>query len=180
MRLAAAVTVAGAVIAAAPAGTGAAPQGFAVHPEPQALPEVTFDDGDGAARSLADFAGKVVLLNVWATWCGPCRDELPTLDRLQAELGGPGFVVVALSIDRDGPEVVRAFFDEAGIAHLDLYIDPTGNAAYGLGAVGLPTTVLIGRDGREIGRLIGPAEWDAPAMTAFIRDTVAGVEGSEQ
>ncbi len=99
---------------------------------------------------------------------------MPTLDRLQAALGGPDFVAIALSIDRAGPDVVRAFFDEIGIASLDLYIDPAGGATGVLGAVGLPTTLLIGRDGREVGRLIGPAEWDAPDMLAFIRETIGG------
>lgn len=161
------------------ANAGDVPQGFAIHSQPRPLPELAFEDGDGNARNLADFAGRTVLLNLWATWCTPCRGEMPTLDRLQHEFGGPDFTVVALSIDRAGPDVVRAFFAEIGIESLDLYIDATGGATYTLGAVGLPTTLLIDRDGREVGRLVGPAEWDAPDMVAFIRETVAAGIGLE-
>jgi hypothetical protein len=95
---------------------------------------------------------------------------MPTLDRLQAQLGGPEFEVVALSIDRAGLEVVREFYDEIGIERLAMYIDSSGEAARDLGVLGLPTTLLVDRNGRELGRLIGPAEWDTPAMVAFIRE----------
>ena len=175
----AAAALLAAAMAASSASAGAPPQSFAVHAEPRPLAELAFEDGDGNARSLADFANRVVLLNLWATWCGPCREEMPTLDRLQAELGGPEFTVVALSIDRAGLDVVRAFFDEIGIESLELYIDATGAATYTLGAVGLPTTLLIDRDGREVGRLVGPASWDAPEMIEFIRDTVAAGDGAD-
>ncbi|HET6159940.1 MAG TPA: TlpA disulfide reductase family protein [Dongiaceae bacterium] len=106
---------------------------------------------------LTDFHGKVVLLNIWATWCGPCREEMPTLDRLQAQLGGPDFEVIAMSIDRGGFEAIRKFFAEVGVQHLAMYLDSTMDASSVLSAVGLPTSLLIDRDGTEIGRLIGPA-----------------------
>jgi thiol-disulfide isomerase/thioredoxin len=147
-----------------------APRNFVLHKSPKALPEIQLQGADGRARGLTDFRGKVVLLNIWATWCAPCRREMPTLDRLQATLGGEGFEVVALSIDRAGIDVVRKFYTEVGIKHLVLYIDSSGKAASKLSASGLPTTLLIDREGREVGRLVGPAEWDAPAMVAFIRD----------
>jgi thiol-disulfide isomerase/thioredoxin len=147
-------------------------QNFAIHETPRPLPEIRFEDSEGQPRTLADFSGKVVLLNIWATWCIPCRKEMPTLDRLQAELGGPDFEVVALSIDRAGPEVVRKFFGEIGIKHLALHIDASSKAMFTLGVVGLPTTLLIDRESREVGRLIGPAEWDSPEMVAFIRTHV--------
>jgi thiol-disulfide isomerase/thioredoxin len=149
------------------------PQNFAIHATPKPVPEIRFEDGTGQPRTLADFRGKVVLLNVWATWCIPCRKEMPTLDRLQAELGGPDFEVLALSIDRAGLDVVKKFFDEIGIERLALNIDVTSKAMFTLGVVGLPTTLLIDREGREVGRLIGPAEWDSPEMVAFIRDHIA-------
>lgn len=158
---------------AQPASAGETPQNFAVHETPKPLPEIRFEDGDGQPRALANFSGKVVLLNVWATWCIPCRKEMPTLDRLQAELGGPDFEVIALSIDRAGPEVVRKFFGEIGIEHLALHIDASSKAMFTLGVVGLPTTLLIDREGKEVGRLIGPAEWDSPEMAAFIRTHIA-------
>jgi len=157
------------MLATLPAAAAAAEPNFAINDPPKALPDVRFVDGKGHDRALADFKGKVVLLNVWATWCVPCRKEMPTLDRLQNTLGGADFQVVALSIDRTGLDVVRAFYDEIGIKHLAVYVDRSGRALRELGAAGLPTTLLIDRAGREIGRLVGPAEWDAPGMIAFIR-----------
>lgn len=149
------------------------PPNIAMHEAPKPMPEIQFQDGEGQPRTLADHLGKVVLLNVWATWCIPCRKEMPTLDRLRAELGGPDFEVVALSIDRAGPDPVRKFFAEIGIQHLALNIDASGKAMFALGIIGLPATILIDREGREVGRLIGPAEWDSPAMVAFLRDRFA-------
>ena len=156
-----------------PLSAAEAPPNFAIHDAPKPVPEVRFENGDGEARTLADFRGRVVLLNVWATWCVPCREEMPTLDRLQAKLGGPNFEVVALSIDRAGPNVVREFFAEIGIENIALHIDASGKALFGLRIVGLPATLLINREGEEIGRLIGPAEWDSPEMIEFIRSTIA-------
>lgn len=146
-----------------------APANFILHEAPRDLPELKFRDGEGRARTLGEFRGKVVLLNLWATWCAPCRREMPTLDRLQAELGSAEFEVIALSIDRVGAEVVRRFYGEVGIKHLALYIDSSGKALRVLGVLGLPATLLIARDGRELGRLIGPAEWDTPEMLSFLR-----------
>lgn len=151
----------------------ATPQGFIVHTEPKSLPEIQFLDQGGRNLTLADFRGKVVLLNIWATWCGPCRKEMPTLDRLQAKIGGPDFEVVALSIDRGGFEAITKFFTEVGVQRLAMYLDSSTNAATTLGAVGLPATLLIDRDGREVGRLVGPAEWDSPEMVEFIRGHLA-------
>lgn len=137
-------------------------------PKPRPLADVPFQDGTGRKLALADFKGKVVLLNVWATWCSPCREEMPTLDRLQARLGGKDFEVVALSIDRDGPDVVRKFFKEIDVRNLALYIDPTMDAQSKLRLVGVPTTLLIDRDGREVARHTGIAEWDAPQIIETI------------
>jgi thiol-disulfide isomerase/thioredoxin len=114
--------------------------------------------------------GKTVLLNIWATWCVPCREEMPTLDTLEAELGGPAFEVVPLSVDRAGPEAVRKFYAEIGIEHLSLYINTSMRASFDLQAPGLPTTLLIDSEGRELGRLVGPAEWDTPEMIAFLKN----------
>src|SRR5206468_4480825 len=88
-------------------------------------PELRFNDAEGRAHTLAEFRGKVVLLNIWATWCEPCREEMPALDRLQAKLGGERFHVLALSVDQQGPGVARKFYEQAGIRTLLLYIDPT-------------------------------------------------------
>lgn len=153
----------------APAASAASPTNFAIHDSPKALPDIRFTDGEGHALSLSDFRGRALVLNVWATWCAPCRHEMPTFDRLQKALGGADFQVLALSIDRKGPEVVRKFYREIDIQHLGIHIDSSGKASRDLGIVGLPATLLIDRAGREIGRLVGPAEWDAPEMIAFIR-----------
>jgi|TARA_R110002167_G_scaffold235512_2_gene440766 thiol-disulfide isomerase/thioredoxin len=125
-------------------------------------------DGDGRNLTLADFEGRVVLLNIWATWCPPCREEMPTLDALQARLGGSDFHVLPLSIDRAGLEPVRRFYRETGIRNLDLYIAEDTRAMLALAVVGLPTTILIDRIGRERGRLAGPAEWNSPEAVAQI------------
>lgn len=142
--------------------------------EPLALEEVTFTDGKGTALTLADFTGQTVLLNLWATWCAPCREEMPALDRLQAEAGSQDFMVLALSVDRGGIEKPREFLDEIGIETLALYHDASGRAGTKLGAFGLPTTLLIGPDGKSLGRLVGPAHWDAPEAVALVRAAVAG------
>lgn len=148
------------------------PQGFLLWESPRDVAEISFEDGTGSSLTLADFDGKQILLNIWATWCGPCREEMPTLDALQAELGGTDFEVVALSIDRKGIEVVNEFYQEVGIEHLAPYVDPTGMASANLGAVGIPTTFLLDRQGREIGRLVGEAEWDTPEMIEFLTETL--------
>jgi len=159
----------------APSGPGsnALSQGhmaaFVFKKEPEAVPEVRFQDGNGAEKTLADWRGKVVLVNLWATWCAPCRKEMPALDHLQKELGSSKFEVVAISIDRTGLPGARKFLDETGVRDLALYADPTTKLSSVLRAVGLPVTVLIDAQGREIGRLVGPAEWDSEDAKRLIR-----------
>lgn len=136
------------------------------------MPSLAFKDGEGRERTLADFRGRMIVLNVWATWCAPCRKEMPTLDRLEGALGGPQFEVVALSINRAGLGAVRKFFDEIGVKRLDLFIDERGRTLSELGAYGLPTTLLVDPKGLELGRLVGPAEWDSNEMIAFLRSQI--------
>jgi thiol-disulfide isomerase/thioredoxin len=164
--MAAAWLIAGAAVAQAPA------KKF-LPGEPKAVPALSFTDGEGRARSLADFKGRAVLLNIWATWCIPCRKEMPALDRLQASLGGPNFEVVPLSIDRGGREVVTKFYAEIGIRNLTIYMDSSAQAVPTLAAVGLPTTLIISRAGYEINRFIGPADWDEPEIAEFLQDIIA-------
>ncbi len=154
------------------------PDEFAMHDEPIELPPISFHSGSGEAKTLGSFADKVVLLNLWATWCGPCRAEMPMLDNLQATLGGSDFEVLPLSIDRGGADKVRDFYRELGLDNLAIYIDPTATAQRRLRVVGIPTTLLIDRDGRELGRLSGPAEWDGPDMIAFFRHVIEGTDGA--
>jgi thiol-disulfide isomerase/thioredoxin len=154
---------------------GARPAGsdLVLHARPRELVDLRFSGGAGRPTSLAAFRGRVVLLNVWATWCPPCLEEMPTLDRLQAALGGPGFEVVALSIDHGGLPVVQAFFDRTSIKHLQPYMDTFGDAQSNLAVAGVPLTLLIDREGREIGRKLGPAVWDNPRMVQLIRSRMA-------
>lgn len=146
---------------------------FVAKPKPVELPPFDFTDASGAAKSLADWKGKVVLLNIWATWCVPCREEMPALDKLQAELGGKDFDVVAVNIDRGQSDKPKAFLAETGATHLRLHTDPTGKLFAALKAVGMPATLLIDRQGREIGRLVGPANWDSPEAIALIKAAIA-------
>jgi len=155
------------------AGSAAASPVMTLHASPRALRAPSFVDGDGRALALADFSGRVVLLNVWATWCAPCREEMPTLDALQARLGGADFHVLALSIDRAGLDPVRRFYAEIGIARLGLYLARDIRAMLAFSVIGLPTTLLIDRQGRELGRLVGPAEWDSAAHVALFRSVIA-------
>lgn len=159
--------------AAVAAGVEAQETPVPLHDAPRLVPEIAFQDGDGRGRTLEDFRGRSVLLNLWATWCVPCVEEMPTLDNLQKELGGFGFEVVALSIDRGGVEAIRPFYEKLGLGFLAIYSDPSFGAFTKLETSALPTTLLIDGEGRELGRLVGPAKWDAPEMVAFLRPFAA-------
>lgn len=141
---------------------------------PQPVADIRFQDAEGRPVSLSNFRGKVVLLNVWATWCAPCRKEMPALDRLQQKLGGAEFQVIALSIDNSGPVAVRRFYDEIGIRTLAVYVDPSMEASGKLRTVGIPTTLLLDREGRERWRKTGPAEWDSPEIIVSLRAKLRG------
>jgi thiol-disulfide isomerase/thioredoxin len=149
---------------------------FARATGPKEIPALQFEDGAGRMHTLADFKGKLVLLNLWATWCAPCREEMPALDRLQAAIGGPRFEVVALSVDQQGPEIARKFFGDVGVKSLTLYVDRSAQAAFKLGAVGLPSTLLVDASGREIGRHVGPAKWDSAEVVESLRKRIAAAE----
>jgi thiol-disulfide isomerase/thioredoxin len=147
---------------------------LSVFDQPHALPEVRFQDDQGRDLTLGDFRGRVVVLNVWATWCVPCRKEMPTLDRLQARLGSKNFLVVALSLDRKGVEAVRGFYQEVGVENLAIYVDPSGQGSHALAIPGVPTTLLIDQEGREVARKMGEAEWDSPEMVSLVERTTHG------
>ncbi len=135
-------------------------QNFQLADQPETVGDLVWRDADGAEVRLADFAGKVVLLNFWATWCAPCVREMPSLDRLQAARGSDDFTVIALSADFGGMNQILPFYEKTEIAELAPYHDPKGAVRRSLGVRGLPTTILFDRGGREIGRLEGVAEWD--------------------
>jgi thiol-disulfide isomerase/thioredoxin len=137
------------------------------------VPEVTFLDADGHERSLSDFQGRVVVLNLWATWCAPCRTEMPSLDRLQQTLGGDDLEVVALAVDRGDLSKVLDFYEEVGVGTLAVYHDSSAKAGRTLRAPGLPTTVIIDRDGHEVGRVLGDAEWDSEDVITLLEAVIA-------
>ena len=131
--------------------------------EPKRLPDLAFNDAGGQPRKLSDFRGRTVLLNLWATWCVPCRKEMPALDALQAKLGGEQFQVVAINIDTRNLDKPKAWLDEVGIKGLGYFADPSAKVFQDLKAIGkalgMPTTLLIDPQGCELGTLAGPAEW---------------------
>jgi thiol-disulfide isomerase/thioredoxin len=138
---------------------------------PQPAPEISVADLAGNSVSLADFKGKFVILNLWATWCEPCLKEMPSLAALQARLG-PALTVLAVSEDRGGAGVVQPFVDRLGLdKFLKIYLDPKSTAIHAFGARGLPTSFAIDADGRVLGTVEGGADWDADAMRA----TLAGL-----
>jgi len=146
---------------------------FLIHKIRRDIPEVQFKDGRGTAITLDQWKGRVVLLNLWATWCGPCRKEMPDLAELQKKYGGDDFEVVAISVDRKGAEAAGRFLVETKSTDLNLYIDQSTKVLGKVRAVGLPTTILIDRKGKEVGRLLGPANWSGPEAVRLIKTAIA-------
>jgi len=134
---------------------------------------VAFQDEAGKPLKLSDWKGRVVLVNLWATWCAPCRKEMPDLAKLQKELGSDQFEVVAISVDRKGAEASSTFLKETGADNLKLYMEPTTAIVGELQSAGLPATLLIDRQGRELGRLLGPADWASPEAQALVKAALA-------
>ena len=143
-----------------------------VHDEPRPRLKQTFKDADGNEIAMAAFEGKVVVLNFWATWCPPCRAEMPSIDRLAGEMADSDVAVLALSTDRFDISRVGAFFEEIGIQNLPLIQDKRGKVAREAAVLGLPVTVILDREGREVARLQGEAEWDGPAAKAILNRLV--------
>ncbi|HXW19352.1 MAG TPA: TlpA disulfide reductase family protein [Roseiarcus sp.] len=154
---------------------------LAVDKLPAPAPDISFSGPDGKKLKLADFRGRSVLLNLWATWCVPCRAEMPALDRLQAKFGGPDFQVVAVNLDTTRLDRPKAFFAETGVKSLDLYADPSDDSFEALRlagkALGLPTSLLIDKDGCEIGVMAGPAAWDGAEGEKAIAALIGRGEG---
>lgn len=142
---------------------------FLVHSERKAIPAFSFANDRGETLSLEQWKGKVVLLNLWATWCVPCRKEMPEIAALQKEMGGSDFEAVTLSVDRMGLAASAAFLKEIGADSLKLYVDPEAKSIAALRAPGLPATILVDRKGLEAGRLLGAAGWNSPEAKALIR-----------
>ena len=135
-----------------------------LHPAPKPLPEVMLVGLDDATRSLGEWRGQWVVVNFWATWCAPCRKEMPSLDRLAAS----GQAVVAVAAGRNPVPAIERFWAETGITHVASLRDPKTDMARPLGILGLPATLIINPEGMEVGRLIGDAEWDSPEARAVL------------
>jgi thiol-disulfide isomerase/thioredoxin len=146
---------------------------LAVHPEPKPPVEATFLDAEGVELGFDDWAGAVTLVNFWATWCPPCLKEMPSLDRLAAALEGEDFALVAISTDRGDGTAPRRWLAENGIERLAFFHDPRSVAARAVGLVGQPTTLILDREGREVARFQGDAEWDSPEALALLRAVIA-------
>lgn len=145
-----------------------------VFSEPRPVPEAVLLDAEEGEHSLSEYAGRYVLLNFWATWCAPCRAELGSLDRLEAALGGDRFAVVTVATGPNPLPAIRKLFDEEEIEHLPILRDTRQQFARAMGVLGLPITVILDPEGREVGRLIGDAAWDSPEAQAIIATLTAG------
>jgi thiol-disulfide isomerase/thioredoxin len=142
-------------------------------PQPRPAPEIRFKGPGGAETGLADLKGRLLLVNLWATWCAPCKAEMPALDRLQAQLGGEDFVVVAINVDTRNLDKPQEWLRQAGIRDLAFYADPGGRVLPAIQrdtqSPGLPTTMLVDAQGCTIGVMKGPAAWSSPDGLALIR-----------
>jgi len=145
---------------------------------PFRVPDLAFKDGQGHQRTLADWRGRTVLLNLWATWCVPCRKEMPALDALEGSVGGPKFEVVAVNIDTRDPDKPVAFLKDVGISHLTYYSDQSAKVFQDLKlagkAFGMPTTLIVDPNGCELGEMAGPAGWSSSDGVKLVRAAIAG------
>lgn len=146
---------------------------LAVQDAPVDVPVTSFTDAQGAEHGFADWKGKVVLVNFWATWCAPCRKELPALDALNRDLGGDDFAVVTIATGRNPQPAITRLFDEVGVKTLPVYLDPKLQLSREMGVLGLPVSVLLNRGGQEVARMSGDAEWDSESARAIVAAMVA-------
>jgi thiol-disulfide isomerase/thioredoxin len=149
---------------------------------PFRVPDLTFKDAQGQEHKLSDWRGHTVLLNLWATWCVPCRQEMPALDKLQAALGGDKFEVVTINIDTRDPQKPLAFLKDVGVSHLTYYADPSAKVFQELKlagkAFGMPTTLIVDPSGCEIGEMAGPAEWASDDGIKLMSAAIENRKGS--
>ena len=148
---------------------------------PVTLAGLSFTDEAGAPKTLGDFKGRAVLLNLWATWCPPCRAEMPSLDRLEGELGGEDFEVVTVNIDTRDPDKPKRFFEEIAVRNLTRYADPTAAIFKDLRgqnlAFGMPTTLVVDAEGCLVGHMAGAAEWDSHEAKTLLGEVIAEKKG---
>lgn len=146
---------------------------LAVHAAPVPVPDTAFTSRNGAELRLADSNGQLRLVNFWATWCAPCRKEKPSLEALQRDLGPGGLRVMPIASGRNPPEAIDAFKAEVGLSLLQTDLDPRGALTAAMGVPGLPVTVVLNREGQEIARLMGGADWTSPSAKAIIGHLLA-------
>jgi len=143
-----------------------------VHSDAKPMPDVAFDSENGKI-SLAEYRGQVVVLNFWALWCAPCREEMPTLDALSKEYGGEDFAVVTVATGPNAPPAIDKFFDDIGVTDLPKYRDPRSGLARAAGVLGLPVTVILNREGQEIARLTGTADWHSGSARSIVEALIS-------
>lgn len=136
---------------------------------PKPVPETPFFDEHGNQISIADYRGKIIIMNFWATWCAPCVAEMASLDRLQEQLSGTNMEVLAINEDRNGQEAATAFFEEKGLKHLRNLLDRDMKLARAANIAAMPTTLLINTEGEEVAAVLGEAEWDSPDIVAYLK-----------
>lgn len=139
---------------------------------PAALPAFTFTNATGQVQTLTDYAGKGIVLNLWATWCPPCIAELPSLDRLAARLADRNIVVLPLSSDHGGARAVRQFYQRHAITHLPILLDPQDHAIHALGLAGIPATIIVGSDGLERAYVEGREDWSTTAAVDRVEQLI--------
>ncbi|MEM6306456.1 MAG: TlpA disulfide reductase family protein [Pseudomonadota bacterium] len=144
------------------------------HANPAPASNVAFEAADGAPMTLADYQGKVVVVNFWATWCAPCRHEMPHLSALQSDMGGPDFDVVTIATGRNDEMGMGVFFRDIGVDNLPLHRDPKQALARDMGVLGLPVTVILDRKGHEIARLQGDADWSSDSAQQILQTLISG------
>jgi len=154
-------------------------QKLVFHDTPRPVSETAFEAEGGGTGTLGDYAGKIALVNFWATWCAPCRKEMPMLAELQTELGGEDFEVVTIATGRNPLPAMQDFFAEIGVDNLPLHRDPKQQLAREMGVVGLPVTVILDREGREIARMLGDAHWSSESAKAMLRKLISDTEPGE-
>jgi len=147
---------------------------LAVHDAPKKVGVAELTDTSGNVHRLAEFEGKYILLNFWATWCAPCRAEMPSLDALQKNLGGEDFEVVIVATGRNPAPAIAGFFDEVKIEHLETLLDPKQELGGEMGVFGLPITMIVDPEGNEIARMRGDADWFSEDAQAFLKAVIAG------
>lgn len=168
------------LVASQAAAEAPLPAGITRTTPPRALPEFRIIDSKGHELGPKDLVGKIVVLNLWATWCGPCVSEMPSLEKLQSTLGGEKLTVVAVSLDREGRRAVERFRTSAGIKVLESYYDPRGRTGEVLGTPGLPLTLILNTRGEEIARAAGSLDWSSPEILAYLRELTAAGAGRPQ